>query len=1675
MGQNTLPPGVEVFLSSEMGVQLQSAMRSLYENIMLDTASGEQLTDLGIDLGVPRPPALFSVDDLWRASVRVVAYGRKHTRSAVVNLIELILGPRVSQVTTLSRTVYEQIAKGNTLTIDPPSPNAGNYSVSEILTHHLIFPAGTFTVPDLNVSYTIEGTNSFYGNIIALPDGRQALVDTTVMFVNTHLHDFITALNSKIPQYGTVIFDKNAVTPHVEQSFTYGYYDNNLSGILKLDSLGSSSSVTRNKSVRMRSSLLNLSVNSGALSIQIQDSTNFPTSPALVETIQVGDSVTILTVPPVTPAPAANITAVSTHEITIGGGGLPVPGAPLTAEFKYIITSPGSTELNGGRGHFLSKKGKILSATRLVDYTVDFLKLLKPYVAGVREPFNVVINRGHSNEETVEVLSRVGTTLNLVLDPNNALNQTSILKFDHSKGETVEVVTKESYSTGAYYPLTVAGVTVGTVSAGSTMTNIRDLVNTPFVTANGSATYGDELEIVTTVATGPAVGETRTIIAAPAANNVNVSPAFTGLTTVGCTYRVRKLYKPWLSPFPAISNEDRFLYLADTSMFPAANFSVILDRGNTQEEVVWIDQNTLATNTLRIANSDLGTAAVPVTYLSKSHNFGVVVEPAQVLVEACNWDIMETRATGEFTLAIEDACVPAVDVKDAWFLHEKTPAHLVNASSGVGVGVAPVRGDDFVGGFPTDFTYIPRAPLAAAIVAGTRTFQLTNSNFIRLLASKPDENNIKSGNLIFRPIYIDDGNAKEEKFAVLVLPTSFGSLVQNTIPGATTFISSIDIPVGVRVFIGQWNSKYPTLERVETVLSTGSSLIPAGNLYAGSYTITALALTYQHFAGESLVTDPVTISTSEPFENAYAAPASAFVNYTYTHPSYRCSSDIIKAANMVSSTTVDYPARQTYARNTFANEFSRYIVNDELYIKGPVLPIPAASLGERRSIAAVGGIGNQVLFVDDPVQFSATIDTGNEFDIRPFLQSGDISTDTRKDISNNTNTALQPYGLNAVNLELYAGGHKSIFPGSYLYRLLNEDSTQADQPKSNTYKLLSAPDAIVPAAIYKFPGPRRLISPPAVPYAEETSGAGANTLTSTDITVGGLVGKYVEILGPSDSRDYRSIRKIIAQGPIDTISVDFSYVDKNFPITPYKFRVLGTGEALSPGSTELWIDYPEIFPDPTQGEFIVTVGRGISSAEEIQITACANNVLGADYGKCVINTVEKIDGTFAPGTSVELKITTIVDPTGAAEPDSGGIYLAFGYEPDLYRVQEIGVGADPTISGGNGNPVDLIAAAVHPPVEYNSPIDETNTLKKGMYTVPANGIKLPTATLANTQVRCTVLTAAGVLPAPSSTIQISDFNFLKQKYKWFIGGSVSTFGSIATQTITDIEPANSTITVTPAYAAADLPAAGSPIVLLAKKVPVDNKERQSEIDNFFTLGKFGTTSGTEHVGIFPTVITTIGSTLTTVMLGNSVPLSTALIGSQVLVTASFFAVLVGQQRTIVDITESVPWVSGYDQLVVSPAFTGFAPANSDTLVIIPPHNLKFSNLADTAGGVYTGINHPNPINNGGTTYPALTTSNLSTGVNREYGIVQEYVEYSSRSGNILTLSEPFYPKYDHLPGSTVVSGTNQFTTQGYGKDYRPFLTSSYLELLFNSDVIDLKSLFCAAGIDGKTEVTELGS
>ena len=114
-----------------------------------------------------------------------------------------------------------------------------------------------------------------------------------------------------------------------------------------------------------------------------------------------------------------------------------------------------------------------------------------------------------------------------------------------------------------------------------------------------------------------------------------------------------------------------------------------------------------------------------------------------------------------------------------------------------------------------------------------------------------------------------------------------------------------------------------------------------------------------------------------------------------------------------------------------------------------------------------------------------------------------------------------------------------------------------------------------------------------------------------------VVGKYLEVLGPISSRDYRTIKKITnysSAGPIGTFTCDSPFLDNMFMGAPSLiFRVLGdpTQLAISKGTIgpTLWVDYPEFFPDREQGDCVVTLSRGTSKATDINITTCDSQLV----------------------------------------------------------------------------------------------------------------------------------------------------------------------------------------------------------------------------------------------------------------------------------------------------------------------------------------------------------------------------------------------------------------------------------------------------------------------------------
>jgi hypothetical protein len=217
-----------------------------------------------------------------------------------------------------------------------------------------------------------------------------------------------------------------------------------------------------------------------------------------------------------------------------------------------------------------------------------------------------------------------------------------------------------------------------------------------------------------------------------------------------------------------------------------------------------------------------------------------------------------------------------------------------------------------------------------------------------------------------------------------------------------------------------------------------------------------------------------------------------------------------------------------------------------------------------------------------------------------------------------------------------------------------------------------------------------------------------------------------------------------------------------------------------------------------------------------------------------------------------------------------------------------------------------------------------------------------------------------------------------------------------------------------------------------------------------------------------------GGAITHVDCTDIAPVSTALVGRSIKITdeTGVSAAAAGEIRTIVSIDNSPSW----SRMLVDTNFSG-AIAAGTTFEILPEADPLYGkgrgNYA-SVGGAHTPVSYPQPTMFGVPGYPLSNSGDTKFPAEREYGIIQEYVEYSKRETNILTLAVPHYFKYDHPPGTKISLGTGKTITAGDGSDYRPYIFSAgYLALLF-SEAVGFKNLFTAAGIECKTEETELG-
>lgn len=257
------------------------------------------------------------------------------------------------------------------------------------------------------------------------------------------------------------------------------------------------------------------------------------------------------------------------------------------------------------------------------------------------------------------------------------------------------------------------------------------------------------------------------------------------------------------------------LNLTDSSIFPKADFTVIVERGTDREETFWISENDITgatsgtANTLIIDGTQQATAPSVTAY---EHASTSIVEPAQFQLKACSWRIIETRATGEVLLVIARGCLPTPDAFQHAYLHEEIEPVDVAAQTDIDV-----------------------INITADITAGDRFFRVDIDDLYKLWGGPgtppgPREQAYENLRTLNRSAIITDGTNSEERMIVGVKESTF--LIQQRSNGVLTgydsgdtyiYVDDInaftDLPLNfqVRVNRGGANEETVVIDEVDTV------------------------------------------------------------------------------------------------------------------------------------------------------------------------------------------------------------------------------------------------------------------------------------------------------------------------------------------------------------------------------------------------------------------------------------------------------------------------------------------------------------------------------------------------------------------------------------------------------------------------------------------------------------------------------------------------------------------------------------------------------------------------------------------------------------------------------------------------------------------------------------------
>ena len=1230
------PPGISPLHLASLTQEEESALRFIYESTLVDYAQDLYLNFLSADEGLDRPPVFFGNDDQWRAILRALAFNTRHTRLALKEAFEPILGPMTTQVAVLDRTTYASIDPGDSLVITS-GPNAGGSPYAtlamEVLLDRLIFPAGTFgTAPDPNpCSYNIRGTEGVLSATIIVDEfNREILVDDSVMFINTHDKDYLTKVNNKFVQFGEIQIDKASpntfqfvdpqnigffITFPIEKTFEMDFYDRLNTGIMKVSERPAA---TRNKYMPAVSTTLAESSITGALTLTVKDGSVFPAAAVPAPVINAGVTNLIIT----TGAAAGTylIAATSTNTLTIDPV-TPLPlGGPLENLHYFTFSAP--------LGSFTSFEGRIINATTFFDASKNFDAL-----ADIQR-FSVLINRGELNEELFEVESRAANVLTLVTDPDSSPgNPQSLIKFDHLKNESIELANLDYSSTGSYFILNPAGDIVRTAGGISDDTILQDLgatflnTLTPVLDAGHPADgLGDDIEIIIDPL-GINTGLRRSIHTFTGATQIEVDPTHPFPSTMlGCTYRIIKRYRATATP-------DNILYLEDTSGFPLANFPVILDRGEENEEVVYISANDVDLNTLTISNNETGTVLAPVPQVATTHDFGMTVEAAQVLLPGCEWHIIETQATGEFTIATKEECVPPINT--AWKLHQD---------------------------FPIEKSQYAAGAVIVNIATGDTTITL---NSILPDFHNPLENPSYPGT-VFNPITITDsavGGNTEIVFATELFGyTTLAQQVQAIIPAPPGTV--------ITVYDASEFSPGDTLS-IDILGALDTGTITAGGIVQnadGTYTITlAPALVNEHNVGATVqLQNPIVklahpiLSTGTP---AFAA-ATTTVLLTYLDSDYRQSSAMLPETAYLATlgTTVDTVFQDGH--NLYPSLVGQEIEDTNVGVVHP---------NKQRPIINIKGLTSGLTQGHHKADVApAFANPVVEYKVNSRLQIGDPS-----EVVGNPKSS-PPLGP--------AIPAKDLFSGSYIYQKVDDFITSVDQPKATKTTFATSLDPAYPTAMYRIPAPQKMINFPLIPYSPATGGT-TTTLTDAAIDFENIfnnpipadavsaVGQILEIMEPPTSLNYKK-KVLVTLAVGNTITFSPALPGAVSAIITYRLHN-NASAGLALGGTEFYIDDASLFPVAAQNPFTVIIDDPNNPTFKDVV-----EVVGIDNitGKITLSPVENILHSYSEGTVVSLLVEAIAVNSVLDFPTAGGgCYLDYGFRGN--SVTKFPLEVDGVISG----------------------------------------------------------------------------------------------------------------------------------------------------------------------------------------------------------------------------------------------------------------------------------------------------------------------------------------------------------------------------------------------------------